>query len=66
LVSSQQASESPINEQSEDEILEQIRPDFIEPGASVLVLDPIIVEVLGGAHGGAPTKYTHQPKMPPP
>ncbi|MEI6154985.1 MAG: type II toxin-antitoxin system HicA family toxin [Deltaproteobacteria bacterium] len=46
--------------------LDAIGPDLIDQNAPFPDLAPIIVQVLGGSHAGAPLPYTHQPKMPPP
>jgi predicted RNA binding protein YcfA (HicA-like mRNA interferase family) len=46
--------------------LESIGENLIEPGASLPDLSQLIVQMLGGAHSGAPLPYTDRGKMPPP
>jgi len=52
-------------EPPEDQLLEELGPDVIQSGAPVPDLVPIIGQVLGGSHGGAPVPYKDREKMPP-
>jgi hypothetical protein len=46
--------------------IEELAMGSILPGAPFPELSPIILDVLGGAHGGGPIPYDDRNKMPPP
>lgn len=46
--------------------LESFAGDLVNSDAALPDLSPLIVEILGGAHSGAPIPYTDRSKMPPP
>lgn len=53
-------------EPPESDIFEHIGPEMISADGEVPDLSPIITQIFGGAHSGAPVQYTHQPLKPPP
>jgi predicted RNA binding protein YcfA (HicA-like mRNA interferase family) len=46
--------------------IEELGVEFIKPGAEPPSMSPIIIDTLGGAHGGAPQSHGGGPTMPPP
>jgi hypothetical protein len=64
LVQAEHLSDA-ANRQRADSI-EDFATEWIQPGAKFPELSPIILDVLGGAHGGGPIPYDDRNKMPPP